>query len=356
MQKRPLVFGSIPCLNATIEDLDLELFRKTLLPAMVDAKEIQKDKRPIEVQLASLGLFYLPYNCPTNAGILLIGKNPTRFIPSASIQYVQFEGLTKGTKVLNERLFKGNLLTELHNLEQFAEFTLERKRPELVTALRDKNFIGYPNKATRELLMNICQHRAYNGSNSPAHVYEYADRLEFDNTGNLYGKARPENFPTETDYRNPLISSVMRALGYVNRFGMGIGLVADELKANGNPPAEYVFSEPSSFKVIVRSADPFKNQVGTNPDPSKADLEQIGTNPGLASKRDDIDAIVESAGYINIHKGQLPPPLDGQAIYSDLRSAILECQGNERELEFFICDVINKFSGISSYVYPLVKA
>ncbi len=60
-----------------------ELIRKTLLPAMVDAMEIQKDKRPI-----------------------------------------------KGTKVLNERLFKGNLLTELHNLEQFAEFTLERKRPE----------------------------------------------------------------------------------------------------------------------------------------------------------------------------------------------------------------------------------
>lgn len=257
-------FESEPCLNATIEDLDLDLFHSTLLPAMVDEKEIKKDKRPIEVQLASLGLFYIPYNCPTNAGILLIGKNPTRFIPSASIQYVQFEGLTKGTKVLNEYLFKGNLLTELKNLDNFSEFTLQRKRPQLVTALRDKTFIGYPYKATRELLMNICQHRAYNGSNSPAHVYEYADRLEFDNTGNLYGKARPENFPMETDYRNPLISGVMRALGFVNRFGMGIRLVADELKANGNPPAEYIFSEPSSFKVIVKSADPHEFQNGTN--------------------------------------------------------------------------------------------
>lgn len=112
--------------------------------------------------------------------------------------------------------------------------------------------------------MNICQHRAYNGSNSPAHVYEYADRIEFDNTGNLYGKARPENFPTETDYRNPLISSVMKALDFVNRFGMGIGLVADELKANGNPPAEYIFSEPSSFKVIVKSADPYVNSSDTH--------------------------------------------------------------------------------------------
>lgn len=233
----------------------------TLLPAMVDEKEIKKDKRPIEVQLASLGLFYIPYNCPTNAGILLIGKNPTRFIPSASIQYVQFEGLTKGSKVLNEHLFKGNLLTELKNLDNFSEYTLQRKRPQLVTAPRDKTFIGYPYKATRELLMNICQHRAYNGSNSPAHVYEYADHLEFDNTGNLYGKARPENFPMETDYRNPLISGVMRALGFVNRFGMCIGLVADELKENGNPPAEYILSEPSSFKVIVRSADPLPEQI-----------------------------------------------------------------------------------------------
>lgn len=274
-----------------MDDLDLDLFRNTLLPAMVDTKEIQKDKRPIEVQLASLGLFYLPYNCPTNAGILLIGKNPTRFIPSASIQYVQFEGLTKGTKVLNERLFDGNLLTELKNLEQFAEFTLERKRPELVTALRDKNFIGYPQKATRELLMNICQHRAYNGSNSPAHVYEYADRIEFDNTGNLYGKARPENFPTETDYRNPLISSVMRALGYVNRFGMGIGLVADELKSNGNPPAEYIFSEPSSFRVIVKSADPISEQIRTNPGPSETDFDGSRTNPNKSIEQKLIEIV-----------------------------------------------------------------
>ena len=98
------------------------------------------------------------------------------------------------------------------------------------------------------------------------------------NTGNLYGKARPENFPMETDYRNPLISGVMRALGFVNRFGMGIGLVADELKENGNPPAEYILSEPSSFKVIVRSADPLSEQIRTNTEVSKNDLSGSRTN------------------------------------------------------------------------------
>jgi len=53
----------------------------------------------------------------------------------------------------------------------------------------------------------------------------------------------------------------MRALGYVNRFEMGIRLVADELKSNGNPPAEYIFTEPSSFKVIVKSADPYVKPI-----------------------------------------------------------------------------------------------
>ena len=113
------------------------------------------------------------------------------------------------------------------------------------------------------------------------------------NTGNLYGKARPENFPMETDYRNPLISGVMRALGFVNRFGMGIGLVADELKENGNPPAEYILSEPSSFKVIVRSADPLSEQIRTNTEVSKTDLSGSRTNERTNPNKSIEDRLIE---------------------------------------------------------------
>ena len=113
------------------------------------------------------------------------------------------------------------------------------------------------------------------------------------NTGNLYGKARPENFPMETDYRNPLISGMMRALGFVNRFGMGIGLVADELKENGNPPAEYILSEPSSFKVIVRSADPLSEQIRTNTEVSKTDLSGSRTNERTNPNKSIEDRLIE---------------------------------------------------------------
>ena len=97
----------------------------------------------------------------------------------------------------------------------------------------------------------------------------------------------------ETDYRNPLISGVMRALGFVNRFGMGIGLVADELKENGNPPAEYILSESSSFKVIVRSADPLSEQIRTNTEVSKTDLSGSRTNERTNPNKSIEDRLIE---------------------------------------------------------------
>lgn len=54
---------------------------------------------------------------------------------------------------------------------------------------------------------------------------------------------RPENFPSQKEYRNPIISSVMRDLHYVSRFGRGIRTVKDELAANGNRPAEFGLSD-----------------------------------------------------------------------------------------------------------------
>ena len=63
-------FESEPCLSATLDDLDLDIFRGTLLPAMVDEKEIKKEIRHIEVQLATLGTrlsLAIPTRLPENS-------------------------------------------------------------------------------------------------------------------------------------------------------------------------------------------------------------------------------------------------------------------------------------------------
>ena len=71
----------------------------------------------------------------------------------------------------------------------------------------------------------------------------------------MYGNARPENFPRINDYRNPLVASAMKTLGYVNMFSRGIGQVQTDLKENGNKPAQFDVSMLTAFLVTVEQKD-----------------------------------------------------------------------------------------------------
>ncbi len=248
-------FDGRPCREATIENIDVELFKNEYLPKAVSPATLVKDKRTPIQQMASLRLFDTRFNCPTYAGILLLGYDPQYFIPGAYIQYVKFAGTTRATKVLKENRFKGNLISMLKELEYFIKYSIESKRPEFVSVLREEPRINYPWEAIRELAMNAVMHRAYNGNNSPIKFYEYSDRIEIDNPGNLYGKVNLENFPNETDYRNPNIAEIMLNLGYVNRFGSGVNTVSTLLEENKSNPAEFLLGDYTTFKVVVQNAD-----------------------------------------------------------------------------------------------------
>ena len=248
-------FDGRPCREATINDIDIDLFKNEYLQKAVSPVTLAKDKRSVIQQLASLRLFDTRFNCPTYAGILLLGHDPQYFIPGAYIQYVKFAGTTRATKVLKENRFKGNLISMLKELEYFIKYSIESKRPEFVSVLREEPRINYPWEAIRELAMNAVMHRAYNGNNSPIKFYEYCDRIEIDNPGNLYGKVNLENFPNETDYRNPNIAEIMLNLGYVNRFGSGVNTVSTLLEENKSNPAEFLLGDYTTFKVVVQNAD-----------------------------------------------------------------------------------------------------
>ena len=247
-------FDTTPCLHTTIDDLDLDLFKAEYLPKFVAADILRGDKREVKQQLASLKLFDIEQDCPTVAGILLIGKDPSHVLFGAYIQYVGFAGKRITSRVVNERQFSGNLITMLKEIDYFIKYTIQKQRPVFVTVLREEMRINYPYEAIRELAMNLITHRNYQ-TNAPAKLYEYSDRIEMDNPGGLYGKVQPENFPNANDYRNPVIAEAMKVLGYVNRFNRGINMVQEILEENKNGRAVFDFKDISTFKVTVMSAD-----------------------------------------------------------------------------------------------------
>ena len=252
-------FDAMPCLGTTLDDLDIAIIKKEYLPKAVAEEVLSEDKRTIDKQLASLGLYDLRYNCPTNGAIVLFGLNPERYLHGSYIQYVRFKGKDRAGDIINEHKFSGNLCRELPKVDTFIETSIAQKRPIPVSVLREETFSKYPYWATRELLMNAIMHRDYE-TNAPVQFYEYDDRIEVQNPGGLYGKVTPDNFPNVSDYRNPFIAEAMKVLGYVNRFSRGVYRVQKELMENGNGKAVFDFSLVTAFKVIENISEKYLDE------------------------------------------------------------------------------------------------
>ena len=244
-------FDATPCFGATIDSIDVDYIKAKYLPQVIDTEVLASDNRDIKEQLSSIHLFDLEHDCPTNAAIILFGNDPQYFLHGCYVQYVHFAGKDRGSEIVNERQIKGSLCKMLPQLESFVRDALVTARPVSISMLREKTLLNYPDLALRELLMNACMHRDYQ-SNMPIRLYQYEDRIEILNAGGLYGEARPENFPTVNDYRNPIVAEAMRGLKYVNMFNRGIQRVKNLLKENGNPEPIFTVDKITAFEVTVR--------------------------------------------------------------------------------------------------------
>lgn len=255
-EKRQLfnrTFDMSPCMDASIDDLDIDLFLKHYLPYAVSEDVLVADDRDVIDKLSSLRLFDKRFNRPTNAAILLFGKNPNFFFPGDYIQFVEFDGTDNAGDIVNQNEFNGNLVTMLPRLKTFIETSLVKKKPVPISVLQEKTVFNYPEWAVRELMMNAVMHRDYQG-NTPVKLYVYNDRLEIVNPGGLYGNARPENFPDVNDYRNPIIAEALKILGYVNKYNRGIARVQKELHDNGNGEALFTLNKVTVFAVKVKKS------------------------------------------------------------------------------------------------------
>ena len=244
-------FDATPCFDATLNDIDQQVFKHDYLPKVIPDEVNDSDKRDIREKMQALGFYNTKYDCPTYAGIIFFGKNPERFLGGAYVQYVRLGGGGRAGKIVTEHKFSGNLCKILDELDTFIKTTIINRRPIPVSAIREDYFVDYPYWATRELVMNAVCHRDYTG-NGPVQFYQYDDRIEILNPGGLYGKANSQNFPRVNDYRNPVIAEGMRVLGYVNRYSWGVLEVQDRLEENGNGLPEFDLDLITAFLVKER--------------------------------------------------------------------------------------------------------
>lgn len=217
------------------------------MPSAVAPDVLAENGRELKSQLASLKFYDPKEQCPTYAGILMFGTNPRFFVPGAYVQYVRFKGDDEVSDFEFEHRFDGDLTTQLGQMEEFIKANIVKM---VLPELGEDYVANYPLAAIKELLFNAVIHKDYQ-SNAPIRFYEFSDRIEISNAGGLYGKARPENFPNENDYRNPALAEAVKNLGYVNQFNVGVKRAKAALQKNGNPEPDFITEQPTSFLVKI---------------------------------------------------------------------------------------------------------
>ncbi|KMP12571.1 transcriptional regulator [Candidatus Nitromaritima sp. SCGC AAA799-C22] len=244
-----LTFDKRPFNGATLEDLDMSIFKIDYLPSAVERSILSENQRTDIDQLSSLRFWSPKESVPTAAGLMVVGKDPQFWLPGAYIQFVRVDGSELVDPIKDQKEIRGTLMHQIRMLDEVMEVNISTptKIAEKGSEVRSPD---YPIPALQQLVRNALMHRDYEGSNAPVRIYWYSDRVEITNPGGLYGQVTSDNFGDITDYRNPQIAESMKTLGFVQRFGMGVQIVRNELQKNGNPPPEFKF-EPSYFHVTV---------------------------------------------------------------------------------------------------------
>lgn len=242
-----------PVVDARLDSIDEQLFRRAYLPYAVAAEVIAQNQRSLEDQLIAAKFAHPgPPVSPTALGILTVGKSPTDWIPGAYVQFLRIDGIALGDPVRNQREVRGPLPDLLEELEDILKNSIE-STADFTTGPIEVRMPDYPIVALQQMVRNAVLHRSYESTNAPVRLYWFNDRVEIQNPGGPYGQVTKQNFgqPGANDYRNPNLAAVMKELGYVQRFGYGIALARNEMGKNGNPPPEFQV-EDTYVAVILR--------------------------------------------------------------------------------------------------------
>jgi ATP-dependent DNA helicase RecG len=162
---------------------------------------------------------------PTNAGILLFGKDPQRHVRGAEITAARFGGESISDTFTRQNI-TGPLPRQLRQAETFLIDHL-RRDVQLGTHMARNEQFEYPMEAARELVVNAVAHRDYSIAGDSIRLMIFKDRMEVISPGGLPGPVTIANIKDERFSRNPVIVQVLSDMGFIERLGYGVDRVID---------------------------------------------------------------------------------------------------------------------------------
>lgn len=242
----------------------------------LDTALLETYRRKLNFQKSELELLYTKHLLTRQneeyhfkkAAILLFAKDPEKYIPTASVRYIRYQGTDNLTgeahNVIKDQRFENNIPNLIIQIRDF-----------LRVALNDYYFLDieqgrfikvpeYPEAAWLEGVVNALCHRSYNVQGSSVYIKHFDDRLEISNSGPLPAQVTVENIKTERFARNPRIARVLEDLGYVRQLNEGVNRIYEIMEKSMLSQPEYRVQNSNVYLTLRNNVRKHNKTIHTD--------------------------------------------------------------------------------------------
>lgn len=181
-----------------------------------------------------------------NSAILLFATDPDKYIPSAYVRYIRYEGsqqeVGEGLNITKDLRIEGSIPRIIEDIRKLLKVSLDDYYFLDIKTGRFVAISEYPEGAWLEGIVNALFHRSYNLQGNCTYIKHFDDRLEISNSGPLPAQVTVDNIRTQRFSRNPRIGRVLSEMGYVRELNEGVNRIYQYMEQS-------MLSEPKYLNV-----------------------------------------------------------------------------------------------------------
>lgn len=188
------------------------------------------------------------------SAILLFAQNPEKYIPSASIRYIRYDGIESRAgeqhNVIKDERFENNIPKLIDELRYFLNASFNDY---YFLDIQQGKFVKvpeYPEAAWLEGIVNALCHRSYNVQGNSIYIKHFDDRIEISNSGPLPAQVTIENIKTERFARNPRLARVLEDFGYVRQLNEGVSRIYEAMEKSMLSMPEYKEQNGNVYLIL----------------------------------------------------------------------------------------------------------
>ena len=243
-------FDELPIPELSSEEIDFRATSEVFAPFY--------ELKPKDLETLGLVTKYQGRLVPTNAGVLLFGKEREKIFPDAWIQTGRFQGIDK-TNIIDSMTIHKYPVLAIEDAMAFIEKHAMRAID--IKQIRHQVRWSVPVIAIREALINSVVHADYSQHGAPIRIAIFDDRIEIENPGLLrFGLTTEDIKQGLSKLRNRTIGKLFNKLGLIEQWGSGIQRILSSCKEAGF--AEPKFEEIGThFRVTLYTEQMIKPKV-----------------------------------------------------------------------------------------------